>query len=449
MNLTEGDIVQHIRKIAIPACIGFFCSTMLNVVDTLFAGLVSTEALAALSISFPVFFIIIAFNSGLSTGSSALISNAIGEKNIPKARHLSGQVIAFGVLLYLFVAPLTYILTPFLFKMMGAKGDYLNMALSYMNIIIFGSIFFILMYASNSILLATGNTRAFRNFLVAGVMINALLDPWFLFGGFGLPAMGLPGIALATVVTMLLGAIYITKEAIKEGLFETCTLQDFIPKARSMYAIAQQSFPASLNMMTIGIGIIIITSFIKEFGTAAVAAYGITTRIEQIALLPTIGLTIAALAIIGQNNGARKYSRVKKTLLLALKYGLLLISIGAVFMFCFANQLVGFFTSDQDVIEVGSKYLRIAAATSWSYVILSICISALQGMKRPLFPLIIGLGRQIIAPPLVFYTLIHVFQFGIFGIWWGIFSIAWTAAIIVFFYTKHTLHHHYPVEDSV
>lgn len=439
MDLTSGEISKHIKEIAIPASLGFFFNTMFNFVDTYFAGWISTEALASLSISFPIFFIIIAVVQGVSTGSSALISNALGEKNHHEIEKISAQILSFALLAYLILMPLGLYFSRPLFGLLGATGNYLTMATSYMDIIFIGSFFLILLYAANSILLAHGNSRILRNFLIAGFFLNAILNPWFLFGGFGIPAMGIRGIATATVVTMILGFIYVLYEVTKRGYLKPTSIREFIPQKKAFLEITKQSLPATLNMMTIGIGIFIITLFVKNFGQAAVAALGIGIRIEQATLLPTIGLTVAALSITGQNNGAKLYSRIEQTIKISLKYGILIVLVGSTLMLSFPEFFYRIFTDDPKVIEIGTSYLRIAALTSLSYVILGINIAVLQGMKKPFYALFIGSFRQFIAPIIVFYVLINCFRAGLNSIWWSIFAITWIAALITVYYTCKTL----------
>lgn len=439
MDLTKGKISDHLRKIAVPASIGFFFNTMYNVVDTLFAGFISTEALAALSISFPVFFIMIAFVTGLSTGASALISNTMGEGADSELKKITAQVLAFGVATYLVVTPLCLFISPYLFTLLGAHGEYLDMAVVYMNVIFIGSFFFIMLYAANSILLSNGNSKPMRNYLIAGFFINSVLDPWFLFGGLGVPAMGIAGIAVATVTVMFLGCCYIFYEVIKDGYLSATTVRDYMPDLRYFKAIARQSLPASFNMITIGTGIFVITFFVKDFGEAAVAAYGICVRIEQIAMLPTIGLTMAALSIVGQNNGAGKMERVDETIRQATTYGLCVIGLGAVIMFFLPSQLIAIFSHDPQVIGIGSDYLRVAAFVSGAYVLLSVNVSALQGMKLPMYPMFIGIVRQLLLPVPAFYLLTQVYQLGITSIWYGILIINWSAALATTWYCRYVV----------
>ena len=436
-DLTKGHIPTLVKRIAIPASIGFFFSTMYNIVDTFYAGMISTEALAAMSISFPVFFVIIAIGSGISTASSALISNALGARKEEKAKEYAGQSISFALIASFFITIIGLMSSPALFRILGAEGTYLQLATSYISIIFMGAIFFFILNVMNGILIALGDTKTFRNLLVMGFFLNLILNPWFMFGGLGIPAMGIKGIALATIVIIALNASIITVKVLRTKLIDVEHLHALIPRAKPYKEIVHQGFPASLNMMTIAIGIFVITYFLAQFGSEAVAAYGITTRIEQIALLPTIGLNMAALAIIGQNNGAGKLNRIRETLFVALKYGLIIISIGAVVMMAIPSFFMRIFTSDPTVIEVGVTALRIAAITSWTYVIIMIITSALQGMKRPMYAFYIGIFRQIIGPIAIFYTAVNIFAFGIVSIWWGIFVVNWLAAIVTIFYMMH------------
>lgn len=438
-NLTEAPINGLIKKIALPVSIGFFFNTMYNVIDTYYGGKISTEALAALSLSFPIYFLIIIFDSGTSTGITALISNMIGEGNKEKAKEYVGQGISYSIIVSIILTILGLVFSPFLFRLLGASGEYLNTALLFMDTIFYGSIFFMLISVINSVLQATGNTTTYRNFLIAGFLLNFIFDPWFLYGGLGVPALGIRGIAMGTVTVEFLGCIYIFLKALKTGLISKETFGYMKPEFKAIREIAAQAIPASLNMATIGIGIFVITYFISNFGENAVAAYGIATRVEQITLLPTIGLTIAALSIIGQNNGAKKFQRIKETLRLCIRYGLTMMFIGAILIFFLRKYLMEIFTQNPAVLLIGTHYLLFACLTFLAYALLFINVSALQGMKKPMYAVWIGLYRQIVAPIIVFSFLVKIFNWGIDGVWWGVVLITWSAAIITLFYARYVL----------
>ncbi len=440
-NLISKPIPALIRQIAIPASIGFFFNTMYNVVDTYYGSMISTQAVAAMSLSFPVFFVIIAIGSGISTGASALISHALGAGQREEAKKYLSQSILFTIALSIILTILGWLSGPWLFTLLGASGEYLQMALSYTNVIFGGVILFALSFVLNASLTSQGDTKTFRNFLIFGFFLNLLLDPWFMFGGFGIPSLGLAGLAWATLFVQLCSVSYMAYKSIKSGILCKNCWHMFKPEKKYLFDISKQAFPASLNMMTMALGIFIITYFISSFGKTAVAAYGIATRIDQIFLLPTIGLNIASLTLIGQNNGAKKYDRVQLAYKTNLKYGFWTVLIGMILVLLLPKYLMQFFSNDSEVINTGVTYLKISAITYFTYMILSISVSALQGLKKPNYAVWIGLYRQLIAPSMIFWLLAKELGWGLNGIWWGIFIINWSAAIFTFFYTKHYLKH--------
>jgi len=439
IHLTTQPIAKLIRQIAIPVSIGLFFHTMFNVVDTFYGGLISTQTVAALSLSFPVFFIIIAMGAGFSTGTTALIGNALGAGHRDEARLFGIQGISFGVLASCIMTFVGVYTSPYLFTVLGASHDYLAACLIYMNTIFLGTVFFIMLHMFNAILVALGDTRSFRNFLIGGFFLNIILDPWFIYGGLGIPPLEIAGIALATVLIQFVGCVYLGIKVYRTGLMSNKSIRDICPKLGYFKEIARQGFPASLNMITVGIGIFVITYFISKFGKEAVAAYGIATRVEQMVLFPTIGLNTATLTIVAQNNGAKLFDRIKETLNTALRYGGVLMGLGTICVFLLAEPLMGLFTSDGKVVAIGATYLRIAAFVFYAYVILYVNVAALQGVKRPMYAIWIGLYRQIIAPMLVFYFLTQILDFGLMAVWWGIFSVTWSAAVITLFYARRLL----------
>lgn len=438
-DLTSAPIPVLIRRLAIPAGTGFFFNTMFNVVDTWYGGKLSTTALAAMSLSFPVFFILLAVGAGVSSGATALIGNAMGRGKHDEARCFMLQSISFTLLNSLILIAGGLLFSPMIFRFMGAEGDYLSLALSYMNIIFSAAPFFLFNFVMSAILNAHGNTVTYRNFLIGGFFLNLLLDPWFMYGGFGLPALGLTGVALSTAIIQVIGNIHLFHRLFRLGIIKKIRLRDLRPVRQYYQELAKQGFPTTLNMMTVTIGIFIITWFAGRYGKEVVAAYGIGTRIEQLALLPVMGLNVSTLALSAQNFGAQRLDRVRRTLLISLRYGFILASFGTMAGLLFAGELMALFTPDRDVITAGANFLKIEAFVLPAYVVLYICVSVMQGIKRPLFALIIGLYRQIAAPLLMFHLLANVLAWGVMGIWWGILITTWSAALIVVAYVTWVL----------
>lgn len=438
-DLTSGDVPALVLQLAVPASVGFFFSTMYNVVDTYFAGLLSTDAVAALSLSFPLFFLIISMGGGLSAGGTALMGTALGQKDQRKAALFAMQGISFSLLASVLVAVLGFIASPFLFRLLGAREEYLELSLAYMNPIFAGTAFFLLVQCFNSVLNARGDTRSFRNFLVLGFVLNCVLDPWFVFGGLGVPAMGVGGIALATVLVQAVGCVYMGRRACGTGLLALSSWRDLLPRAEPFKEIARQGLPASFNYFTIGLGIFVITYYVSLYGKEAVAAYGIGTRVVQIALLPAIGLNISTLALTAQNSGALLFQRVRQARSAALRYGAMAGGAGMLFVFVFAAPLMELFTKSAEVVDMGVTYLRIEGLALYGYVVLTVCVSMMQGLKRPMFGVWVGLARQIVAPVAVFHVLTRVLHVELFTIWWGIAAIVWSAALFALIYTGRKL----------
>jgi putative MATE family efflux protein len=438
-SLTEGSIPKHIRSIALPMSIGFFFNTMYNVVDSFYAGQVSTSALAALALSFPVFFIIIAISEGIARGSAALIANAIGAKDEEKEKLLSSQVYSLGLIGALSLSVIGLNAAPLLFRILGAEGDYFDLALGYVSPLFIGAVFFLLSSMSNAILLAHGDSKTFGKVLVAGFLLNLILDPWFLYGGFGLPAMGVPGIAWATVLIQAMGGLFLFSVVLRRGYVDIGSLFRKLPKPKIYGEILKQGIPTSFNMMSIALGFFVTTYYLKFYGEVSVAAFGVGTRIEQIALLPAIGLGSAIVSIVGQNNGAGKLDRVSECMTLCVKYGLFLILLASVLIFVFATPLVRIFTSDEEVIKVGANYTRIMAFLQWAYVMGFIYIGFLQAIKRPMYGFVEAVIRKIVLPIGVFYFVVKILEVGLNGFWYSMVAINIAMTIVTIIYARRVL----------
>ncbi len=438
-NLTVDAIPVLIRRLAIPSSVGMFFNTMYNVVDTYYAGRMSTDALAALSLTFPIFFILLAMGMGFSTGATAIIGNALGRGDRAEASLTASQGLILSFLLTAVVMTTGYTAAPTLFRLLGATDQYLDLCLQYINVILGGCGITLFVFMFNGILNSQGDTHSYRDYLIVATVANIILDPWFMYGGLGLPAMGVRGIAAATVLVQMGGVIFLGTRVRRTGMIFRSSGARWRPDRRVLRAIIGQGIPASLNMMTVALGIFIITYFLSGFGQKTVAAYGAATRIEQIVLLPALGLNVAALTLAAQNGGAGRFDRVRSTIRYALLYGAGVMVIGAAIVFFGAGPLMRLFSKDPEVVAIGVHYLRIAAFIEHAYVFLFINTSLLQGLKKPAFALWIGLYRQLIMPAALFYLVTRVLDIGLTGIWWGIFAIAWSAAIVAIFYARNVV----------
>ena len=432
MDLTVGDIGKLVRKIAIPSSVGFLFNTLFNVVDNIFTGYIGSEALAGLAISFPVFFILIALGSGVGTGVTAIISNYIGEGEPEKAREVARDALSLGIIFALVITLVGVHTDELLMKLMGGEGLALTYGLRYTNVIFLGTIFFVMNMVMNGILSAQGDTVSYRNFLIVGFILNIILDPLSIL----VLGMTTEGVALATVVVQFIGNLYLLKRVRRSKIIAGRPFGLAKPHMGNYMEILSQGLPASFNMMTIAMGVFIINYYVvKVGGSRAVAAFGVAMRIEQLALLPAIGLNIAALSITGQNYGAGRLDRVEETYRKTMKYGLIIMTTAMFLILPLSRYLFYIFTRDIEVIQYGISYFRVETLVFNSYVLLNISVSVLQGLKRPKFPIVIGIYRQFLMPVILFPILIGVIG-SIYGIWWGIFAVNWSAAIVAVLHVR-------------
>ena len=438
LSLTSDPILQLTWRIAVPASVGMFFNTMFNFVDTYCAGLLGTDALAALSLSFPPFFVLIAVGSGLSQGATALLANALGANDQGGARRIFAQSLVFAVVAGGLLSVAGLLAAPAIFRLLGASGGYLTTTLAYMNVIFAGGVFFIVNMAINSALSAQGNTRVYRNFLIFGCFANCALNPLLMWGFAGLPPLGVAGIALATVVVQVAGCVLLWRSVARTPVFGGLPWSFVRPDSGLLKRIASQSIPAALNMTTIAVGVFVITWFVKHFGKEAVAATGIATRIEQIVLMPAIGLSTAVLSIAGQNHGGGLPHRVREAWRLNVQLGAGLMVVGGVLLWCYGKDLMRFFTADETVVAHGRDYLTASAFTLAAYPILFVTVFMMQGLKRPLYGLWMGIYRQIIGPIIVFNALVFALGWGVKGVWWGFCFVTWSAALFALWWGWRT-----------
>lgn len=440
MDLVNGDLKLLIRKIAIPASTGWIFNTLFNVVDTYYAGHLDTLALAGLALSFPIYFIIIATGSGIGTGTTALLSNAHGAQDEAKGQIVVCNAIVLAGVFSLAITSIGIGFSRSILESFGVFGRSLTYGVAYLRVLFAGSGFFIFNATLNAMLVSKGNTKPYRNFLIIGFFLNLILDPLFMLGWLGLPKMGTAGIALATILIQLFGTNYLIRQLKKEAQhpFHGFCLRNVTWKTQR--EILAQGIPASLNMMTIAIGIFVINRYVLLYGgDFAIAAYGVGTRIVQVTLLPALGLNIATLSLVGQNYGAKNPARIRKTYRLSLRYAITLMTLGMLVVFPLAPKLVALFNDTPEVIAIGTQFLRIEFIAFNTYVIMGVSNSVLQGLKRPKMIFFIGIARQFILPMMVFPFLGGARYMGVLGVWWGIVLINWTAAIFSLFYTLRTM----------
>jgi putative MATE family efflux protein len=432
LDLTKDPIPHLLKKIAVPASIGMFFNTMYYIVDNFYAGMLSSTALAGISLAAPIYFMGIAVSIGVGQGTNALVGNARGEGRQDLAEQIAGQALSFAWLSAILIGFIVLFFASDLFSLMGAEGAYLNDALSYLSIILPTLAFSAHAMAANGILNSLGDTTSFRNSLIVAFLANIALDPLLMFG-FG---WGVYGLAAATALTQLGSAVYLTWKVKRSQLSYCLNWHHLIPNWTQYKALFNQSLPASTNMFLIALGSIIVTSAVARFGEDAVAGLGIALRIEQLVLLPTVGINIAVLSLVSVNYGARQFQRMEKVAADSIKIGTAMMVLGGVLVFVFARPLISLFTDDPNIIETGVGYLRVEAIILPAYVLSFVSGAVLQGMKQATVPMYFNLIRQLVLPSLFIAFALVILDTDIFGIWWSIAIASWLTVSLQFVHMR-------------
>ena len=439
LKLTKDPIWFLLRKVTIPASVGSLFQTFYNLVDTWFAGRISAEAIAAIAKSFPIYFIIIAIGVGLTAGTNTLIGNNIGANNTKKASLFIAQSIIFAIFLSILVTFFGLGVSDFLLSIMGSDQEGIILSRKYLDIIFYGTIIVLIQISLNGTLNAQGDTKSYRNVLIFSFFLNIFLNPLFIFGYGFIPAFGIAGLAIATVVSQFIGLLYLAHKVYCCELKQYLKFKCFIPKFNLLGELIYQTIPVMFSMLLIGVGIFNILYFIGQFGDLATAGYGAALRIEQVFLLPVIGLNTAVLSIGGQNFGARSYDRLRELYKKALTFGSAFMICAGVIIFFGAEFLVSLFTDNLEAIKHGVIYLKVAALIGPIYPVFFITTAIFQAVKKPLYSLYMSILRLTALPFLSLWYVINIRGGNYEDIFYTILVTNWLMGIAVLMFIGYFL----------
>ena len=437
INLVGEPIIDLLKKIAIPASTGTLFQTLYNIVDTFFAGKISANALAAIAKSFPLYFIIIATGVGIVSASNALISNSLGAKEDRTASLYVAQSLLYSVFVSILVTIVGLSFSDDLLRFMGSDPETIRLATDYLDIIFFATFIFLIQISLNGALNAQGDTKSYRNVLIISFFLNIGLNPLFIFGLGPIPAFGIAGLAIATVIAQFLGLIYLAYKVYCCELKQFLSPQCFLPKYDLIKNLTYQSVPMMMNMFMIGLGIFNILFFVSKFGYLAAAGYGSALRIEQILLLPVIGLNTAVLTIAGQNFGAKLFDRVDESYTKAITVGSSFMILAGIVIFLLADNIVSIFTDNQEVIDFGADYLKVAAFIGPVYPVFFITNALFQAIKKPIYTVVITFSRLVLLPFTTMSVVVFILNGSFKDLFLGLFFINWTFGILVFLFSKY------------
>lgn len=420
-DLTHGPLWRRFRDVAAPAAVGMLFSTLYNVVDVYFAGMISTEAQAGLAVAFPPFMMLMTVGIGLGVAMSALVGGALGAKERARARALSLQGAVFGSALSAALIVLGLVLAPLVLQLTSEPGVYRDLGARYVSVLMLALPGFVLAFTVNGVLQAQGDAVSMQRALIVACLANVGLNPLLIWGAPGVwSGMGFDGIAVATILSQSGVAAYLIHRALRTELSGRPRWAELPPRADIVGEILRQQAPATSAMLVLFVASIVIQAYVKRFGPEAVAAAGVALRVEQLFLLPAFGLTQALLPIAAQAYGAGLHDRARAAFATCVGIGMIYMAVACPILWLAAPQLMAVFDDDPAVIAIGVGYLRVDGVILPAYLTLFAVNAWLQALKKPNWAFVIGVYRQALAVPLFIWLWVDVGGWGVFGVWMGI-----------------------------
>lgn len=383
-TLTTGPVGPSLLRMAGPMLMGMIAIMAFNLVDTFFLGRFSTDALTAISFTFPVVMSLGSLALGLGMGASAVISNAIGEGDQQGVQRLTTDALILSFVIVAVVAAAGMLTVRPLFAAMGAEGEILDLVVRYMRIWYLSVGVLVIPMVGNSAIRATGDTRTPAIIMMISALTNVIADPILIFGWGPVPRLGIEGAAIATAMaraTSLAAALYVLGVRKKMLSRRGMTVSAVLASSRRILHVG---LPAAATRMVMPLGMGVIIRLVAQFGPAAVAAYGVGTRVGMFAFAVIMALGASLVPFIGQNLGARRLDRVHDAAWFSVKFGMgygLLIWL--VFL-VFARPIAAIFNGDEGFQEATVLFFRIAPVGAAFSAAASMASTVLNGMLKPL-----------------------------------------------------------------
>ncbi|MDJ0705561.1 MAG: MATE family efflux transporter [Leptolyngbyaceae cyanobacterium MO_188.B28] len=395
-RLTEGPVGSQLIKLTLPMIWGVFAIIAFNLVDTYFVGQLGTAELAAMSFTFPVVMTLGSLAMGLGVGASSVIARAIGEGDMRRVQRFTTNSLTLSLTAVILFVTLGLLTMDPLFRALGAGPDVLPLVRDYMRIWYFGMVFLVTPMVGNSAIRAAGNTLTPSIIMTLAAATNIILDPLLITGALGFPRLELQGAAIATVISRaitLVAALLVLR--FKENLL-SAQIPDLEETLWCWRDILTVGLPAAASSMITPISIGVITSFLAFHGPAAVAGFGVASRVESFAMIGVMALSASIGPFIGQNWGAREFKRVRLALrqsfLFCLGSGLFIaggLGLGA-------RPLAMLFNQDPDVIAVAVQYLGLVPISYGAAGVIQVANSAFNAMGKPLPSILMTIARMFV-----------------------------------------------------
>jgi putative MATE family efflux protein len=419
-RLLEGSIPRALFLLAIPIMGANILQVAYQVIDAFWVGRLGAAAVASVSITMPVMFVLVAAGMGFAIAGTTLIAQYTGARDHKMVDHVAAQTLVTIVAISIVLGAIGYAITPSLLHLMGVAPEVYDGALWFMRIVFITLPFTFLYAMAQALMRGVGEVKAPLYIVASTVAINFVLDPVLIFGKFGAPAWGVAGAAIATLVSQLIAAIVALRLLFGGRYGIHVHWSDFKPDRTFVKRAFLLGYPASIEQSARGLGMTVLTFLIVSFGTVVTASFGVAANVFNVVIIPAMGFSMATSTLVGQSIGAGNIPRAEQVAKLAGTITLVFLTVVGAVCFVIAPHIVRFFIpEDPRVVTEGAAYIRIVA---WSFGFIGLQY-ALMGVLRASGEMIpamtISLVSQwVIQIPLAF-ALSKYTGLGIDGVWWS------------------------------
>lgn len=436
-NYTEGPILQSLISLAFPIILANTLQSAYQLIDTFWLGRLGANAVAAVSLSFPILFLVLSVGAGLTLAATVIVSQFKGAENQRQINYSSSQSVLMILITSVILAFVGYFGAGPLMRFVGAGPEILHDSVEYFKVSSLGFVFLFMFFVFQSLMRGIGNVWLPMYIVLGTVFLNLILDPLFIFGFGWIPGKGVAGAAIASVITqgisavVGLGILFRGKKGIKIRIREM--KWDFLWIKR----LFKLGIPASLDQSTRAIGLTIMVMLVTSFGSDVVAAYGVGARILSFVIIPALGISIATTTLVGQNIGAGRIDRAEKTGDLSSKIALFALTGVGILLFIFAKPILTIFVPDDPfVIENGALFIKIMAPSFGLLGVQQTMNGVFNGAGITQVSMFVSiLNLWIIRFP-VAYLLSHHTSLGSEGIYWAFPISNFLAAVTAYSYYK-------------
>lgn len=422
--LTEGPIAATLVRLAIPIVLSNILQSAYNLTDTFWVGRLNAEAVAAVSLSFPINFLLIALGGGLPIAGSVLIAQYKGRGDQQAMNHVAAQTLIMVLVVSLTISAGGFFLSGPIMQLMGAEPEVLPDATRFLQVTFLGFVFVFGYFVFQSLMRGLGEVRLPMWIVLLTVLLNLALDPLFIFGWGPLPPLGVAGAALATLCTQALAATIGFAVLFRGRHGIQLVWSELRPDFGFMRRVFRLGLPASIEQATRALGLTVMMILVAGFGTVPVAAYGIGMRILTFVIIPAFGLSIASSTLVGQNIGADKIDRASRTNLVGCLIAFSSLTVAGAILFVLAEPCARFIVPGEGrVIALSSRFIETMSLTFGFIGLQQVIGGTLRGAGKTLAAMVLAIVSQwVIQFPLA-YVLSRDRLLGLDGIWWS-FAIA-------------------------